>query len=118
MSTMMRIAAPALALSIVAVLSAACGDDGGGGSTGTTTGTGQGGSEFGPPCAGDAECAGDPAWPHCNQGLGVCVECIDSSHCGNVAKPNCAHATICVQCNVNADCPSATPTCTSENTCI
>lgn len=70
------------------------GDGGGGGGDGGDPGT------SGAPACG-ASC--DGATPHCDEGAGACVECLESGDCAEAEAPRC-EAGACVGCADGSDC--------------
>lgn len=90
-------------------------------------------------CLEDKHCAGDIGGPACDLEKGFCVECVNNTHCTNAAysacgsgsclwctsdadcdhiegHPFCNGLSGCVECKVDADCPTEKPIC-SGGTC-
>lgn len=45
--------------------------------------------------------------PHCESGRGVCVECLEETHCLRPGAPHCAFDKTCVECRNNRECDNA-----------
>ena len=54
----------------------------------------------------------DAGTSHCNVNTGYCVECLESAHCTDPARPACSSAGVCVECATAGQCASIdTPAC-------
>jgi Cys-rich repeat protein len=67
-----------------------------------------------PACSSDADCTGDNA-THCDPVSKACVECVDSSTCGNqTCDPTFG---TCVECTSDVDCPAGEAHCDASGEC-
>lgn len=65
------------------------------------------------PCKDDRACR--PPNAHCSPTLSVCVECLESSHCGDHKRPACdVDEARCVECLADDHCDKARPHCQVE----
>jgi hypothetical protein len=57
-------------------------------------------------CGPDAGCSGEPLTPVCDEGRGICVECVEESDCDREESlgPRCAEAAGYCQCGADEEC--------------
>lgn len=57
-------------------------------------------------CATSEDCAEFGDLPQCEAGSGACVECLESSHCGDTDRPVCGEDFACRGCDSDDECDS------------